>query len=65
MKAQNSLKGEKSVLGLAVLTRNTTVRGLGVGEKNIPTFPNTSAIEPLDKSMNLFFSLQKHKVLLS
>lgn len=56
MKAQNSLKGEKSVLGLAVLTRNTTVRGLGVGEKNTTTFPNTSATEPLNKSMNLFLT---------
>lgn len=30
MKAQNSLKGEKSIVGLAVLTHNTIVQGTGV-----------------------------------
>lgn len=62
MKAQNSLKREKSVLDLAILTHNTTVRGLRVGawEKST-TFPDTSATEPLEKSMNLFLSLQRHK----
>lgn len=63
MKAQNSLKGEKSIVGLAVLTHNTIVQGTGVAggwggggwgtrDEKTTSFPNTSDSELLAKLMN-------------